>query len=319
MLLAFLISLGAAFVPTLLYVLLFYWADRYEREPAWLAFVTFIWGAIPAIIISIIAETTVGVPLLQSPSTLAADLMEGAVVAPIVEELAKGLALLWIFYRYRQEFDGVLDGVVYGALVGFGFAMTENFFYFIGAYMESGWGGLTVLIYLRAIVFGLNHALYTSLMGIGLGIARNRRHPLARAGWILSGLLAAMLTHALHNLGAGLTSVNALSFGLSLFTAAAGLGLLLLTVGLSWQDERNTVHNELAGEVGALLTADELAHLTGRWRRPTHPKQAARSRILVELANRKRRLRLLGPEREPELAAEIAALRAQLTPAPEQA
>jgi RsiW-degrading membrane proteinase PrsW (M82 family) len=319
MLLGFLISLGAAFVPTLLYVLLFYWADRYEREPLWLAFIAFVWGALPAIIISIVAETTLGVPLLQSPGPIAADLMEGAVVAPIVEELAKGMALLWIFYRYRQEFDGVLDGVLYGALVGFGFAMTENFFYFIGAFVENGWAGLTVLIFLRAIVFGLNHAFYTSLMGIGLGIARNRPHPLARGGWILSGLLAAMLAHAFHNLGAGLTAVNALGIGLSLFTAAAGLGLLLLTVGLSWQHERNIIYHELSGEVDALLTADELAHLTGRWRRPVHPKQAARTRMLIEFANRKRRLRLRGHEREPELAAELATLRAQLAPTPEQA
>lgn len=319
MLFGLIISLGAALVPTLIYVLLFYWADRYEREPLRLAFVAFIWGAIPAIVISIIAEVTLGTPLLQNPSALAADLMEGAVVAPIVEELAKGMALLWIFYRYRQEFDGVLDGLVYGALVGFGFAMTENFFYFVGTFMESGWGGLTALIYLRAVVFGLNHALYTGLMGIGLGMARNCRHPLARLGWILTGLLVAILTHAFHNLGAGLASVNLLGFALSLFTAAAGLGLLLLTVGIAWQQERNTIHTELAGEVGTLLSAEELEHLTGRWRRPAHPAQRTRARLLVEFANRKRRLRLRGPEREPELPGELAALRAQLVAAPEQA
>src|SRR5690606_15625419 len=117
--------------------------------------------------------------------------------------------------------------------------MTENFLYFIGALIEDGWGGLTALIYLRAIVFGLNHAFYTGLMGIGLGLARNARHRLARWGWIITGLLAAMLAHAFHNLGAGLTSVSLWGIVLSLFVAGGGLGLLLLTVGLAWQHERN--------------------------------------------------------------------------------
>ncbi len=43
----------------------------------------------------------------------------------------KGLALVALFYLARQEFDGPLDGIVYGALIGFGFSMTENLLYFL--------------------------------------------------------------------------------------------------------------------------------------------------------------------------------------------
>ncbi len=70
----------------------------------------------------------------------------------------------------RHEFDGVLDGLIYGVLIGFGFAMTENFFYFIGAFDEGGFVNLTAVIILRSVVFGLNHAFYTSLTGIGFGL-----------------------------------------------------------------------------------------------------------------------------------------------------
>lgn len=315
MLLALLISLIAAVVPAILYVLLFYWADRYEREPLWLASVAFLWGAIPAIILSLIFELALGAPFVNAPGTLAEELVAGAVVAPIVEEIFKGAALLAIFFWKRQEFDGVLDGIVYGALIGFGFAMTENFFYFIGAFDQGGWGNLTVVIILRAVIFGLNHAFYTGLMGIGLGLARNSRNRLLRLFWIVAGLAAAILAHALHNFGAGITAVNLLGLGLSLLVAAAGFGLTLLAIGLSWQHERSVIRTELTPEIGFLLTREELHGLIDRWRHPHLARRGAprkRQQLLVEFANRKRRLRLRGADREPELQRQLDDLRRQL-------
>ena len=316
MALALLVSLIAAVVPSILYVLIFYWADRYEREPLWLASVAFLWGAIPAIILSLIFELALGAPFVDQPDTLAEELVSGAVVAPIVEEIFKGAALLAIFFWKRQEFDGVLDGLVYGALVGFGFAMTENFFYFVGAFDEGGWGSLTVVIILRAVVFGLNHAFYTGLMGIGLGFARNSRSRPLRIFWIVAGLAAAIIAHALHNLGAGLVSVNILGLGLSLLVATAGFGLTLLAIGLAWQHERHTIRTELTPEVGFLLTREELSGLVDHWRHPHLSRRGAarrRQQTLVEFANRKRRLRLRGLDREPELARQLDELRRQLT------
>ncbi len=188
--LSLLIILLAAIVPTYLYVRLFYWADRYEREPRWLATVAFLWGAIPAIIASLIGEMIVEVPIgdaaLMTGSIFSA-ILEDAIYAPIIEELTKGFALLLIFWFMRREFDGVLDGLIYGALIGFGFAMTENIFYFIGAFDEGGFGNLAIVIILRTVIFGLNHALYTGLTGIGLGFARNATTSLGRLIWPLVG------------------------------------------------------------------------------------------------------------------------------------
>jgi RsiW-degrading membrane proteinase PrsW (M82 family) len=315
-LLALWVSLTAVILPTLAYVLLFYWADRYEREPIWLATVAFFWGAVPAIGISLVAELLIGAPFVVVPGSMSAELVEGVIIAPVVEEIAKALALLWIFYRRRQEFDGVLDGLMYGALLGFGFAMTENFLYFVGAYAEAGFFALSVLIFLRAIVFGLGHAFYTGLTGIGLGLARNRSNP-ARSLFIFGGLAAAIAVHALHNLGAVLVSVTGWGVVLSLALAVAGFGLTLLATGLAWQHERNVIQNELAGEVGGLITAGEYAWLTGRWRRPENPRDpqsAGREQLLVEYALRKQRLRLRGDGREPELARELEQLRNRLAP-----
>ena len=86
MLLALLISLVAAILPTYIYTSLFYWADRYEREPRALVLIAFFWGAIPAVIASLIAELAIGAPFVRSPDSLNAALVEGTLVAPVIEE-----------------------------------------------------------------------------------------------------------------------------------------------------------------------------------------------------------------------------------------
>lgn len=317
-LVALYICIVAAVIPTALYVLLFYWADRYEREPAWLAAVAFVWGAAPAVIASLIAELIFAIPVGDERTLLASEIISSALVAPIIEEIAKGLALLGIFLFVRREFDGVLDGLLYGALIGFGFAMTENFLYFIGAFAEGGFGSLTFVIFLRTIIFGLNHAVYTAFTGIGFGLARNAPSRFARLAWPLLGLLAAILAHALHNFGASLASVNLAGLGLSLLVALGGLCLTVLTLLLAWQSERAAIRTELADEVGAAITVEEYRRLTGRWRNPLRkgrldPECTDCLRLGVELALRKQRLRRLGVEHEPKLLDEIAQLRDQLS------
>lgn len=316
--LALLLSLAAAIIPTFLYVLLFYWADRYEREPIWLTVVAFGWGAIPAVVVSLIGELVLGWQWIDAPDSITGAIMEGAVIAPVVEELAKGLALLLIFLLLRHEFDGVLDGIVYGALIGFGFAMTENFFYFVGAYDEGGFQQLSVVIFLRAILFGLNHAFYTGLTGIGFGLARAFRAQSVKVIWIVCGLIAAIATHSLHNLGASLATVDITGLGLSLLVAMAGIALVFLAVVLAWQHERNCIRTELAEEVGGVLSSEEYVQLTERWHNPLRRRdvparnRAHRMHLYVELALRKCRLRRADPGEAMTILHEVAQIRTQL-------
>lgn len=317
MLLALVISFFAAVLPTLFWVLLFYWADRYEREPLWLAAGAFLWGAVPAVVVSLVGEVMLGTPFLNAPGTLEATLVEGAVVAPIVEELVKALALLAIFWFRPQEFDGPLDGLIYGALVGFGFAMTENFFYFVGA-GEEGLGSLSMLIFLRAALFGLNHSFYTALTGLGLGLARTQPRRGRALLLFALGLGAAIATHALHNAGASMAEVSGWALLANLVVAGGGVALFLVAVALAWRNERAIMRDELKDEIGVSVTDAEYAALQGRWRRPLlRAGAAARSRDrrlqqAAELALYKQRLRRRGADRERGVEERIAGLRAQL-------
>lgn len=312
------VSLAAAIIPTIVYVLVLYWVDRYEREPLWLTSVAFLWGAVPAVVVSIIGEYALGWQWVDAPDSITTTIVEGAIIAPVVEELAKAVALILIFIFMRHEFDGVLDGVVYGALVGFGFAMTENLFYYLGAYDEGGYSQLSIVIFLRSVLFGLNHAFYTGLTGIGLGLAKVSRSQGAALLWVTIGFAGALVTHSLHNLGASLAVFNLAGLGLSLIVAAAGILLVIVAILLSWRHERFCLRHELAEEIGVLLSAAEYEAMTRRWRNPLHKwgrdarAYGLRMHDLVELALKKNRLRNGAGRDAPRLVQDITALRERL-------
>jgi len=315
MTLALLISLVAAVVPTAVYATIFYWADRYEREPLWLLGAAFVWGAVPAIIVSIVGELILGAQFIAAPGSMSAALLESTIIVPVVEETVKALALFAIYRWAYNELDNVLDGLIYGAMIGFGFAMTENFLYFISAYRTGGYVNLTLVIFMRAVLFGLNHAVYTSFTGIGLGLARTAQRRSTRRAYVVAGLLAAIITHGLHNFGATLAVISLPNIFFSIGLAAVGLGLLVLAIGLTWQQEQHCLRTELADEVGQTLRAEEYALLLKNHYRPLRRRsrlQRRRLQLSAELAFRKFRLRTLGVEGEPDMPAQIERIRTEL-------
>src|SRR5687768_2549145 len=189
-----------ALLPTILFALLIWWLDRHEKEPVPLLLIAFLWGAIPAIILAIALSLAVDVPLqglITSEGML--KIAEASLVAPIVGEAVKAVILVFLFLAFRREFDNVLDGMVYGALVGLGFAFVENVLYLVGEASRSGTDGMVRLWLLRAGLFGLNHAMFTALTGAALGFARSLPTGASRGFVAALGLGAAMIMHALHN------------------------------------------------------------------------------------------------------------------------
>ncbi|MEA2527315.1 MAG: protease PrsW, partial [Thermomicrobiales bacterium] len=136
------LSVIAAVVPALFYSWLVLRLDKYEAEPRRAIIGAFAWGAVGAILFSVIAELIFGSLLVGEVGEEGASFLTVAVGAPIIEEFFKGIALLVLLWFFRREFDNVLDGLVYGALIGLGFAMTENILYFGQAYLDDGARGL---------------------------------------------------------------------------------------------------------------------------------------------------------------------------------
>ena len=265
------VAILGALVPTTFYVLFVWWLDRYEKEPPWLLTLAFLWGAVPAAIFSVLMELALDIPIAAiGGETLVANLASVGLGAPLVEESAKGVALIGLVILLTNEFDDVMDGIVYGAMIGFGFAFTENLFgYFIPILTAEGIGSGVTNIFLRTIVFGFNHAFWTAITGAAVGYARLARTWTQRLLVPFAGWAAAVLAHGIHNAGAVLVEQTAcLSLGVSLLVDWGGLLLLLIIAALVLRKERQWIERGLQEEVrqGA-LTPEEFDLLRSGWQR----------------------------------------------------
>jgi protease PrsW len=196
---ALLIGLTCATIPVPLYLILVLWIDRYEAEPLWMLATAFFWGALVAVFIALLFNTAISLGVAEMTKSMEAGQAFGAVVsAPIVEETAKAFIVFVLFFK-KDEFDGVVDGIVYAAMAGLGFAMTENIQYYGRAVMESGSSGLTGVFILRGTLSPFAHPLFTSMTGIGLGLARQSSNMLVKLIMPVLGLLLAISMHAIWN------------------------------------------------------------------------------------------------------------------------
>ncbi len=185
-----------AFVMVLLYLPIPSVLDRFDPEPLWCVVLAFLWGAVVATGVS--AEFhALAMPRTQAASDPSFVLT--VIVAPVVEELMKGSAVAGFFYFLRREFDGVVDGVVYAMFTALGFATVEN----VGFYARAALEGRDIFaqtFIVRGLIAPFGHPLYTSMIGLGFGIARESTRMWLRVTAPIVGTLLAVLLHALWNL-----------------------------------------------------------------------------------------------------------------------
>jgi protease PrsW len=263
-----LVILYAAPVALLIYVL-----DLFEREPIPLLVAAFVWGAVAATTLSAIGNAGWGVVVARVGGPEFAARWTAALTAPFVEEILKGIGVVLIVLIARDEVDDVMDGFVYGALCGLGFAVVEDVFYFIAVF-GGDVGGVLEGFFVRVIASGLySHVLYTGLVGMAVGIVTTRRedrsllHRLRPAG-LLAG--AAVTGHFLWN-SPFLEFFPAHPWEggewvlIPVATAVKGLPILLfvvLAVRLAHARERRWLRTTLMTEFGRdAVTPDELVIL----------------------------------------------------------
>jgi RsiW-degrading membrane proteinase PrsW (M82 family) len=308
---ALLTSIFLSFSSAFLMILFINWLDRYEKEPILLMIAAFLWGVVIAAGGAYVINTVLGIGVyVFTGNEVMTDIATISIIAPFVEESLKGLAVLIVFFLFRKEFDSVLDGIIYAAMVALGFAATENAIYIIRGYDASGWGGLAELAWIRLVVVAWQHPFYTAFTGIGLAIARLNRNILVKLIAIPVGFSLAVFAHFMHN-------SMAIFLPDILGRLTDWLGWFMMAVFILWMiyHERNLVKKHLAEEVtSGLLTPSQyrsaLSPMTMSFAIFGGLSTHRFYQTCGELAHKKEQLAKLGEESGN--SAIIASLRAQL-------
>lgn len=177
-----------------------WYLDVTPREPLPTLLATVVLGILFAMFAAVI--NVVALPAFAIVPIVGLPLYFLLVVGP-VEEAVKLLAVRLHAYRHRT-FRAVVDGAVYGAAAGLGFATIENAIY-ITAALEMGLTGVDTIAAVGGTaaarsLAGPGHVIYSAIAGFYLGLARfNPRHagPL-----VVKGLLLAIALHAVYNITA---------------------------------------------------------------------------------------------------------------------
>ncbi|GAB2775751.1 PrsW family intramembrane metalloprotease [Streptomyces daliensis] len=244
--LGLLVGLGLAVLPVPLLIAAFRWMDGVEPTPWRDHAFAFAWGACAATLVALLANSVATDWLAASvaaDSARQADTLGSTVVAPVIEECAKGAALFLLFVFRRRHFSGVVSGLAVAGITATGFAFTENVLYLGTAFGEDRLLAPSALhesatattFFVRIILAPFAHPLFTALTGIGFGILASlppnqggsgggRR--VLRAGIPLLGLLTAALLHSIWNGSATLTDVT--------FIGVYALFMIPVFAALTW-------------------------------------------------------------------------------------
>lgn len=206
------VGAAAASLPVWPVVGAFLWIDRWEPEPPRMLLGAFLWGGSGAAIVALLINDSTQVIGDAVLGRAQGSIVGGVLVAPLVEEAAKGLFPLAVLLYRRREFDGIVDGVVYAGITAAGFAFMENVFYFGKAFADGGFvgasKGVLLVLVLRGVLTPFAHPLFTAMTGIGLGVASLARTK--RGAWTagVAGYAVAVTVHGIWNgaatLGSGL-------------------------------------------------------------------------------------------------------------------
>lgn len=207
-------------LPALALAVFVWWSDVTPNEPPILLASTFLLGVLTAGFAALLNS------LIQTP--FAAYGVVGLigffylVVGP-VEETVKLLAVR--LYAYNDErFRAVIDGAVYGAVAGLGFAFIENAVYInrvtdgvgtiaLSVGVSGAGGGIMVT---RALA-GPGHVVYSAIAGYYLGLAKF--NPGDRGPIVVKGLIIAAVLHATYNASVG--------FGIEIIRSSIGVSTLV--------------------------------------------------------------------------------------------
>jgi len=236
---AFVVLLLVAFIPSLLYLIWIRNTERYSREPYGRLLRVFAFGAIVSVVIAVAFEVLLlalfnrnieRVYEVFGTDPTIPSLALACVIAPIVEEASKGLGVL----RAKRFMTEIEDGIVYGAAVGLGFAATENLLYEGDAYFSNGAEAFITVAVIRSLSSALLHAGASSVVGLGIA-----RRALESRGWF-PYYIAGVIMHSSFNFAASFGALYEDDIGESAYLIGLVAAFFLAIAGIAMA--RSKIH-----------------------------------------------------------------------------
>ncbi len=235
--------------------------------------------------------------------------METSLIAPVTEELVKGISVILVFFLMPREVNTMRDGVIVGAMVGIGFTVTEATGFIISDYSGSGENAYLSQLIPRFAVLGVSgHVIFTALFGAGVGwVFESTAYGRVRKGAVVGGtFLLGLAAHSMFNAfgpyavvafasiaGWGPTVTVFQLWVLSLLEVLSTYGwayvVLVYLLFRSGCWELRVIRNELRSELPHRITPEEysLAETEGLWRMRRIPWLSHRESVrLVREQNR---------------------------------
>jgi RsiW-degrading membrane proteinase PrsW (M82 family) len=265
-----LFSAAVTVVPVLVYVWILWLVDRYEKEPWSMLGAALLGGMVVAPILAMLLERLFGQPTSVYPALFQVyPIVLPSFAGAVIEEVAKAAVIAAAFIYLPHEFDGILDGVVYGATVGAGFALAESLIFVRDLVPLAASASVGPGLIIGVFVSGLTHCVFSGIFGASLGYTRETSASGSAAYVIpLVGLAAAALYHLGYVAAgagwiAGLSGITAVLVGVARVVANwTGLLMLGVVVLWAWSRERSILRWALADETSTgVITADELSAL----------------------------------------------------------
>ncbi|MBL8149651.1 MAG: PrsW family intramembrane metalloprotease [Blastocatellia bacterium] len=251
-----------AFLPAPFYLMMLLWMDRYDPEPAWAIAGAFAWGGLFAVFVSFIINTIFGTVAAAFVGGPVGDSLGAIISAPIIEEGSKGLGVVLLLIFLRNEFDDILDGIVYAGVIALGFATVENVLYYGRSFNQAGGVGLIFILFLRGVLSPFAHTLFTAMTGIGCGIARETHNKALKIAMPILGYFGAVFLHCLWNTIASLVGIG--GFLIAYFIIWVPLFLIFFGVMIYMaKREVGIIKQMLAVEVARGLISPQQLELVG--------------------------------------------------------
>ncbi|MEM3364088.1 MAG: PrsW family intramembrane metalloprotease [Candidatus Micrarchaeia archaeon] len=188
---AFMLSGFLAFITPFLWTAVMWLADYKEREPLRIIVSLFLWGGLAGLM-SIGLNSLLGNIFIA----IGVGFLSAMIIAPLVEEFFKGMGIA--VFSLHHELNNMVDGLVYGFIIGMGFAFVEDWLYLLNNPMGGNPAMWFAVFILRSIVFSATHGVFTSLTGAIIGYLKEKEFAFPTLG-LLFAPLPAMALHAIHN------------------------------------------------------------------------------------------------------------------------